>query len=90
MRPAARWGVRLRRTRHAATKELVSSAPLLAKYLRLRREWSVSDPVSGLHHRLSHEIAQLEVDFVEMGVSTFVDTQTFEEVDRQDLLAPPI
>jgi hypothetical protein len=43
-----------------------------------------------LHHRLSHEIAQLEVDFVEMGVSTFVDTQTFEEVDRQDLLAPPI
>ena len=90
MRPAARCGVRLRRTRHSATKELVSSAPLLAKYLRLRREWSVSDPVSGLHHRLSHEIAQLELDFAEMGVSTFVDTQTFEEVDRQDLLARPI
>ena len=71
-----------RRTRHSPTKDLVSVAPLLAKYLRLRPEWSVADPVSGLHRR-SHEIAQLEIDFVEMHVSPFVDTQPFEEVERQ-------
>ena len=68
----------------------MSSAPLLAKYLRLRREWSAADPVSGLHRRLSHEIAQLEFDFAEMGVGPFVDTQPFEEVKRHGLLARPI
>ena len=78
VRSATRWTYQPQTNKTFPMKELVSSAPLLAKYLRLRREWSVADPVSGLHHRLSHEIAQLELDFVEMGVSPFVDTQPFE------------
>jgi hypothetical protein len=53
----------------------VASPPFLAKYLRLRREWLCGDPASGRHQRLSHELAQLERDFAEMGVSPFVDTQ---------------
>ena len=70
-------------------KDIVSSAPLLAKYLRLRREWLGADPVSGWHQRLSHEMAQLELDFAEMGVSPFIDTQPFEHVELQDLFARP-
>jgi len=61
-------------------KGSVSSPTLLAKYLRLRRERLGADPVTDLHHRLSYEIAQLELDFVEMGVSPFAETQPFERV----------
>ena len=53
----------------------MASAPFIAKYLQLRREWLCSDPDSGLHQRLSHELAQLERDFVDLGVPPFVDTQ---------------
>jgi len=63
----------------------MSSSPLLAKYLRLRREWLGADPVSGLHQRLSHELAALERDFVAMDVSPFIDTEPFEHMERQDL-----
>jgi len=62
----------------------MSSSPLLAKYLRLRREWLGADPVSRLHHRLSHEIALLERDFVASDIRPFVDTQPFEHVDHQN------
>ena len=56
----------------------MASPPSLPKYLRLRREWLGADPVSGWHQRLSHELGQLERDFVDMGVSPFVDTQPYE------------
>jgi len=55
----------------------VASASFLAKYLRLRREWLCADPVSGWHHRLSLELAQLERDFVDLDVGPFVDTQPY-------------
>jgi len=63
----------------------MSSSPLVAKYLRLRREWLGADPVSGLHHRLSHEIALLERDFVARDIPPFVDTQPLENVDHHNL-----
>lgn len=86
----ARRTSRLQRTTHIATRKIVPSTPLLAKYLRLRREWLGADPVSGLHHRLSDDIAQLELDFVAMGVSPFVDTQPYEhDLEHQDLSPRP-
>ena len=55
----------------------MASAHFLAKYLRVRREWWCADPVSGRRRRLAHELAQLERDFVDMGVRPFVDTQPY-------------
>ena len=72
----------------ARVKEVVViAAPLIAKYLRLRREWLGADPVSGLHHRLAlvRSFAQFERDFVDMGVTPFFDTQPVEHVENQDL-----
>jgi|GraSoiStandDraft_4_1057263.scaffolds.fasta_scaffold1884428_2 hypothetical protein len=61
----------------------MASPPFLAKYLRLRREWLCADPVSGRHRRLAHELAQLERDFVVMGVRPFVDTQPYNYWESQ-------
>ena len=61
----------------------MAAPPFLAKYLRLRREWLSADPVSGRHQRLSQELAQLERDFVDMGVGPFVDTQPYNYYESQ-------
>ena len=62
----------------------VSSSPLFAKYLRMRREWLEADPVSGWHLRLSNELGELEREFVDMGVSPFIDTQPLEDIEHHD------
>ena len=53
-------------------------APLLPKYLRLRRESQSAELAWNHRQRLARELAQLEGTFVEMGLMPFADTQPCE------------
>jgi hypothetical protein len=56
-------------------------APLLAKYMRLRRELQGAEVAASHRQRLAQELARIECTLVGMGFTPFLDTLPSAQFD---------